>query len=307
MVSLTEWYHSGIGSYLARKQEKLDGIARKYNIPKDSFDYSMREFVTNEPVTDISEFATLIQACSDLRNGNWTSLQFRGEGERYPTTQITSFFRSESERDTEAEIAEVRLFQETTVGKGLMEKFNEVWEKNPDENQCDPADHPWWWLLTQHHAEDGKKTRMLDITRNPFVALYYACINEKQEEGMVYIFLDADVHKITMPTPGIPIPDRNYVQYTTLDDFVRDRHKMYQVGPLVSIDYSKISLAYELVKRVVAQSGEFLMQMERSERRQTWSIPIFGESKKRILKQLEGLINISESTLMVDALPTSRV
>ncbi len=41
------------------------------------------------------------------------------------------------------------------------------------------------WVVGQHH---GLRTRLLDITRNPLVALYNACADDPGEDGILHVF-----------------------------------------------------------------------------------------------------------------------
>lgn len=47
--------------------------------------------------------------------------------------------------------------------------------------------HPGWIALAKHH---DKETRLLDVTRDLFVALFFACNNHPKKDGYVFVFLD---------------------------------------------------------------------------------------------------------------------
>lgn len=71
---------------------------------------------------------------------------------------------------------------------------NEIMIECPDDFK-DCASHLDYLVLMQHY---GLPTRLLDVTKNPLVALYFACIGEENQNGEI-IVLRAPKNKIKYP------------------------------------------------------------------------------------------------------------
>ena len=133
----------------------LYGPSAKPNLGIQAFD--------NEEISGIND---LLDRCRDFRNvhGDEVVLYFRGESRCFPDLR-PSVMRTHALRSAEGEMLD-----------DLMTRQPEAF------NRLDSALAQW--VLAQHH---GLKTRLLDITRNPLVALYNAC-NADDDDGRLHVF-----------------------------------------------------------------------------------------------------------------------
>ena len=183
------------------------------------------------------------------------------------------------------------------------------------------------WVLAQHH---GLKTRLLDVTRNPLVALYFACEAEPEDDGQFHVFavpkdmvkpytsdtvsIIANFAKLSYPEQCLLLGKRR--------GFDRRRYLHSQVLTklyhLIGIEKPHFQRRIDprdlfsmfLVERLRAQSGAFLISAfhERFERSQIvkWNdcIPAYdhqklvvpARNKEGILKELE-LLQVTRETL----------
>lgn len=188
--------------------------------------------------------------------------RFRGEARYHPNPCIPIIARNPIIGDPITyELSEIQRFKESASGL--------LFKKRIDEYDVT------WWMLTQHYL--GFDTRLLDITRNALIALYFACEKHFDEDGFVYVF-----HSMDKTSEKL---NASYLKY---EDHIRDLGRYYRDDSFV---YMRPTVALDRINR---QEGEFLWIKDYHllrrkglyESNQIIPIVIRAEYKKRLLAEL---------------------
>lgn len=169
-------------------------------------------------------------------------------------------------------------------------------------------------------------TRLLDISSNPLIALYFACKSTAQTDGEVIFFklkkdeikyYDSDTASCLANLVKLPKLEQNNINFELdkgafnkqlvikrLVHFIREEKPFFK-GKIQPIDLQKIICvkSKKSNERITSQSGAFLLfgidaalNEEGTENIQIYRISIKKEDKQNILNELD-LLNINESSV----------
>ena len=157
----------------------------------------------------------LLKACRDFKEGI-------SEVQR---TDIVLYFRGESSCSWELRPSVMR---KPALRSTESEMLNDLMTRQP-EAFSGLGSALAQWVLAQHH---GLKTRLLDITRNPLVALFYSCADEggeldDKDDGILHVFLvpksliklfSSDTMSVIASFAKLSRSDQNLLLGKTVDD-----------------------------------------------------------------------------------------
>lgn len=239
-------------------------------------------FKVPEKVTSVADF---VPAPPLLLNAGMRPI-FRGEPEIYSEPLTPSLFRRKYSKVSQLEKHEISEIENAyySYAKGdISDRFI---------NAFAPAmhGHDLNWLFFARHI--GNETRLLDVTINPLVALYFATEktfdvegNQTHKDGVVYFFQTSS-YRPARSRYEDPLDERDYprlpISYLELLSGNFDQ-KVHDVPYLVFPELPQ--------ERILAQTGGFFFwknpEKKLREMRQVFPVIVDAHSKNEIRKQLE--------------------
>ncbi len=253
----------------------------------------------DKSVESVKEFTKIISTFFK-KNGNDQWL-FRGESHLFDRPLVPSLFRGNivlrntqypEKTITDFEIQEIESCQVNSNAGEIKDRYLRAFlpiMHNQDVN---------WLPLARHF---GYKTRLLDVTVNPLVALYFACSTLHKgpisidDDAFVYAFLGGNYR---------PVNSRNRKQRTSSDypPIPISYLDLYDVDKKFNSDFDDLPYIFEPnipQERLQAQAGRFLFWRSLKPvlyDRQIIPIRISASEKQSIINELTAF-GISEQTL----------
>ncbi|MBS0355729.1 MAG: FRG domain-containing protein [Proteobacteria bacterium] len=241
------------------------------------------------------------------------------------------FFRGHSNRDDYfIEPSVFRKSREDNSHKGKDVEhilFRELITTNPSEFQGDTSTLERLARM-QHHSSP---TRLLDITSNPLVSLYFACKNHDDKHAEVIVlrvketeikFFDSDTASCIANLARMTKEDKDSLDLTlsveafnadTQDEVSRLLHfireeKPYFRNKIIPSDLKRVLVVRPKLnsKRILAQAGAFLLfgQVGRIDDEPVAGVSIeriiIDKSSKKTIRDKLDALNINEGSLYLD-------
>ena len=112
---------------------------------------------------------------------------------------------------------------------------------HPNASTWGPDDWESWWPLMQHY---GAPTRLLDWTKSPYVAAYFAVESLETEDGALYYVHYEQVNEATAENMGSRLRDQRFIE-ESWNDIIK------------SPPYIKFILPSRMTERMSAQQGMY--------------------------------------------------
>ena len=167
---------------------------------------------------NIEKFIDYLKLVENLQKNNAEIILFRGQSNNYPL--LPSIARKNPKIDT------------TELEKRMLNELIRQSNTKINGQQFDE----WDWLIYAQHF--GMKTRLLDWTTNPLIALWFACSNfyDSNKDSYVYIFLEAQEFLLDKTKEKSPFT-RNKTKI--LKPTLNNKRVIAQAGWFTAHKYSK--------------------------------------------------------------------